>query len=73
MKPTVNSDTSVSHFQKIQIDLTGPYSVSDCHNRLSMIYSSDYIIKWGGETRNVKNCYIMAAIDILKKLHLPTQ
>ena len=71
MTSTVKTDTSVSPFQKIQIDHS-KYSISGWRNRLSMAHISDAIIKWDGETRNIKHCYLIAAIDTLTKFTIAT-
>ena len=51
----------------MQIDLTGPYSVSGWRNRLKILTDAEDFIVCDGEIRNVKYCYLLALVDILSK------
>ena len=67
MRPIIITETSEQPFERVQIDLTGPYGISNDRKRMKIFFDRDEIQTWTGETARVKHLYLFTMVDVLSK------
>ena len=61
--PSIKTDAASWYLKKVQVDLTGPYSISNSHDRMEILPDNDELLTWKGELNNSKHWYFLALVD----------